>query len=239
MKRIIILIIALTLAGGIFAGCDNNAIKGSGDLVTVEKDYADFTEVDLSYTVHANIVHSDSFRVSVKIDDNLEEYLNIKMVDDTLKIYMDDGHHYRNETIEAEISMPFLDELELSGATRADISGFISDHDLDIDISGASKVYGDIVAEDADFDIAGASKLELEGSGENVKVQVSGASDVDLKDFMAEDVDIHFSGASDGTINLTGTLDADVSGASKLRYYGNPTMGDIETSGASSIKAVD
>ena len=55
----------------------------------------------------------------------------------------------------------------------------------------------------------------------------------------AQDKGIGLSGASDGTVNLTGTLDADVSGASKLRYYGNPTMGDIETSGASSIKKVE
>jgi len=239
MTKVILLMISMILVGGILIGCDNDAIKGSGELVTIEKDYADFTEVDLSYTVQATIVRSDNFTVEVRIDDNLEQYLNIKLVDDTLKIYMDDGHHYKNETIEAEIAMPFLNELELSGATRADISGFISDHDLDIHISGASKVYGTIVAADAKFDISGASKLELEGSGENVKVKASGASDVDLKDFTAEDVDISLSGASDGTVNMNGTLDADLSGASKLRYYGNPTMGDIETSGASTIKAAD
>jgi hypothetical protein len=67
-------------------------------------------------------------------------------------------------------------------------------------------------------------------------MKASGASEVDLGDFMTENVDINLSGASDGIVNLTGTLNADLSGASELRYYGNPTMGDIDTSGVSKIK---
>ncbi|NQT73753.1 MAG: DUF2807 domain-containing protein [Chloroflexi bacterium] len=241
MIKALFLLIPVILLMGTSLGCDINedSIKGSGDVITIKKDFSGFTKVDLAHTVEATIVRADSFSVVIKIDDNLEKYLNTKMVGDTLKIYLDSGHHYKDETIEAEITMPFLDELELSGATRADIAGFISDHDLDINISGASKVSGNIVASDTDFDISGASKLNLEGSGENLKVKTSGASDVDLGDFIAKDVDISLSGASDGTVNLNGTLEADVSGASKLRYYGNPTMGDIDTSGASSIKKVE
>lgn len=39
----------------------------------------------------------------------------------------------------------------------------------------------------------------------------------------------------DITSNLEGRLDAEVSGASSLQYLGDPTMGDINTSGASTI----
>ncbi len=240
MYKSLFLIIPITLVVGMLLGCDINdadTIKGSGDVITIKKDFADFTKVDLANTFDGTVTRDDNFSVVIKIDDNLEKYLNIKIVDNTLKIYLDGDHNYRNETSEADITLPLLDGLSLSGASRADVSGFVSDHDLDINISGASRVSGTIVASDADFDISGASRLSLEGSGENVKVKASGASDVDLGDFIAEDVDISLSGASDGTVNLNGILDADASGASKLRYYGNPTMGDIETSGASTIKA--
>jgi len=279
MKSIKFLIISLVMAVGIFLGCDSDAITGSGDLVTIQKDYQGFTEIDLAYTISANIIRSDTFSVMITFDNNIEEYLNVKKVDDTLEIYLDDGHHYKNITVEAEISMPHLDDLELSGASRAHISGFVSDSDLDIDISGASKVDGDIAAGsmdiklsgasrlsldgngnetvikatgashvnmddftvhgDVDIDLSGASNLSLQGNGENLKVRAMGASDADLGGFQAVNADVHLSGASEGTISLTGKLDADISGASKLRYYGNPIMGGIQTSGASSIKAVD
>jgi len=153
-----------------------------------------------------------------------------------LEIYLDSGHHYRDITVEADITLPLLEGLSLSGASRAEVSGFMSDHDLAIKLSGASRLSGTIVAADADFDISGASRLELDGGGENLKVKASGASDVDLGDFVSEDVDISLSGASKGTINLNGTLDVNMSGASELRYYGSPTMGEIYATGVSKIK---
>ncbi len=240
MKKVLFSIIPIILIAGTLLGCDINdrdSIKGSGDVVSIEKDFTGFSKVDLSNAFKGTITRDDNFSIMIMIDDNLEEYLNVKVTGDTLKIYLDSDYNYRDETSEADITLPLLDGLYLSGASRSEVSGFMSDHDLDIHLSGASRVSGTIVASDADFDISGASKLELEGGGENLKVKASGASDVDLGDFIAEDVDINLSGASDGTVNLNGTLDADVSGASKLRYYGNPTMGDIETSGASTIKA--
>ena len=47
--------------------------------------------------------------------------------------------------------------------------------------------------------------------------------------------DLSVSGASQATVNLDGTLDAMVSGASTVYYIGEPTMGDIHVSGESTI----
>jgi len=65
---------------------------------------------------------------------------------------------------------------------------------------------------------------------------VSGASTCNLADFPVHDVNVNVSGASTGTINLDGRLDANVSGASTLLYIGEPTMGTINVSGASTLR---
>jgi hypothetical protein len=44
------------------------------------------------------------------------------------------------------------------------------------------------------------------------------------------------SGASTATVNASGTLDAEASGASHVRYLGSPTLGNVEVSGASSVE---
>ena len=51
MKKISFSIVALVIAAGISLGCEGDAIEGSGDLVTVTKDYEDFTGVDLAHSV--------------------------------------------------------------------------------------------------------------------------------------------------------------------------------------------
>ena len=43
------------------------------------------------------------------------------------------------------------------------------------------------------------------------------------------------SGASEVTVHVTGQLNAEASGASRVRYRGNPSLGRVDTSGASSV----
>jgi len=57
-----------------------------------------------------------------------------------------------------------------------------------------------------------------------------------LGKFPTQNADVEISGASNGTINLNGKLNADVSGASNLYWSGTPIMGDIQTSGASNLR---
>jgi hypothetical protein len=64
---------------------------------------------------------------------------------------------------------------------------------------------------------------------------VSGASRSSLDDFTVNNANVNISGASTGTINLDGRLDANVSGASTLLYVGDPVMGTINVSGASTL----
>jgi hypothetical protein len=94
---------------------------------------------------------------------------------------------------------------------------------------------GDIEAGDATFDASGASRVTLNGSARNVTVEGSGASHIDLSDFAVADAGVKLSGASTATVNPSGTLDVDASGASDVYYLGNPRMGNVETSGASSV----
>ena len=60
--------------------------------------------------------------------------------------------------------------------------------------------------------------------------------EIDLVDFPADYADAKLSGASEATINVKRKLDSVLSGASRLYFQGNPTIGDISISGASTIK---
>ena len=46
---------------------------------------------------------------------------------------------------------------------------------------------------------------------------------------------VNVSGASYATIEVSGTMDADLSGASRLIYSGNPEVRSIDVSGASTL----
>jgi len=239
MKKAIIIIaivaaVAVTSTVLVLRGWPG-ALIGSGNLETETYAFADFTEVEISSAFEFEIEQSSSYSINVTADDNVLDYVRVSQDGQTLKIGLGRVIWLGPVTLRASVTMPQLSGLTVSGASRGTVSDFSSTEDLDITVSGASRVTGDITAGNVEFDISGASTIQLEGSANDMVADVSGASSFNLGDFTVNNADVDFSGASSGTVNLNGRLDADLSGASKLWYIGEPTMGNINTSGASTL----
>jgi hypothetical protein len=230
-----------SLAALLLAGCTTTAglkIVGSGNRVTVDKDLSGFDKVAANSAFQVDISQSDGYGVTVTVDEKVVPYLDVTVQGETLRIGVLPGKSLSGAAfpMHAAVSMPRLTGLELSGATRTTIGGFKSGERLDVKISGASQLQGDIETGDVDFEASGASRIGLSGKGQKMALEVSGASQGNLDDFVVSDATVELSGASHATVHVTGKLDADVSGASGLRYAGTPTLGSVKSSGASSIR---
>lgn len=233
--RIFVVFLAVALLAGCITGI---SVTGSGNVVTQEKSITGFERVDASYAFEVEISQGETFSVVVRVDDNIVKYLQVVKQGRTLKIGLKPGRIYdiRKATMQAEVTMPELTGLDLSGASHATITGFKSTKALDLDLSGAGSLRGDIEAGNVRFDLSGSSNVTLTGSGQDVTIDASGSSDVDLTDFSVADADVDVSGSSTATVKPSGRLDADASGASHVYYLGSPTLGKIDTSGSSSVK---
>jgi hypothetical protein len=245
MKRLMVLVLALAGLTALFAGCgddegDAEAIRGSGNVVTEEMALADFSAVEAANAFEVEITQADTFAVTIRVDDNILDLLDVSKEGDTLKIGLERGVSLRGDvTLEAGITMPDLKGLELSGASSASVSGFRSSDRLDIDLSGASTLDGDLEAGNTDIDASGASRVLLEGFATELTIEGSGASSLDLADFTVNTAEVRLSGASDATVRAQERIDpVDVSGASRLRYLGDPSLGDVTTSGASTVDKI-
>lgn len=237
-KRIVSLALALTLAAlalwGV-GGCIGEGITGSGNLTTESYDFTDFSRIEANSGFEIEVTRADTFSIKITADDNVHEYIAVEKSGDTLEIRLRGTRFYHSVTIRAEVTMPDLHFIELSGGSRANITGFSSEHDFEANLSGGSCLNGDISTGDTEFELSGGSQVELEGAGDNLFIDASGGSQLDLEDFPITDADIHMSGGSQVTINISGTLDADLSGGSRIYYVGTPTLGDTDFSGDSGI----
>jgi hypothetical protein len=218
------------------------SLTGSGNVVTREEAISDFDKVEISHSFDVDITQGEEFSVVIRVDDNLVEHLQVEKFGSTLKIGLKPAVSIvSNATLEAEITMPELTGVDISGASNATILGFKSTKNLTVDLSGSSSLRGDIEAGDIgagdiSINLSGSSDANLTGSGGSLTLDASGSSDVDLSDFLVADAEIGASGASTVTVNASGRLDVEASGASDVYYLGNPSMGTIEISGASSIE---
>jgi hypothetical protein len=210
-------------------------IVGSGNLVTQQKDISGFSAIQVSSGFKVEISKSSFFSISITADDNIIDYIQVSKTGNTLHVGLQMGS-YQSTTLQVEIELPELNSLELSGGSSGTAEMFSSSEPFVVELSGASRLeMQDINVGDFEVELSGASRLTAEGSGNDLLSIVSGASNLDLTSFPVTNSNLSLSGASKATINLDGTLDASVSGASKLYYIGEPTMGNIDISDSSSI----
>jgi hypothetical protein len=257
IKRILSCLVLVTIFSTLIITTGCAVINGSGNVIMREFDYTDFTKLEVGYAFNAEITRADSYTVKISLDDNLFDYLIVEQSDDTLRITMKPGNVYSKTQQRAEITLPDLERLELSGASKAQVNDFTSSHYLEMDISGAShaeisnvvcgdayleisgasKIEGTFTMNDVVFHVSGASSVELEGSAENMALEASGASQVDLSDFTIVNAGIELSGASRATVNASGQISGDLSGASLLEYLGDATLGTFSSTGGSEIRS--
>ena len=212
-------------------------VVGSGNLVTNEKFFSDFSSVDASSGFDVEISQSNSYSILIEADDNVMEYIDVRKSGDTLMIGLELGYDFESVTLNAEIAMPELHSLELSGGAGGILEGFSATYQFSVDLSGGSALRGEFVtSEDVDLDLSGGSVLTgLVGEANDLTIDASSGSVLDLSNFTVHDVSVELSGGSISTINLDGRLDADLSGGSQLWYIGDPTLGSIEISSGANI----
>lgn len=210
--------------------------QNKGPQTTRTLKVADFTKLSMGSAFKINVDQGSSFRVTVSgREDDLED-LEYSVSRGTLKLgYKNTKWNRNREGVRVEVTMPALDGVDFSGATTAKVQGFRGGRGMDIDVSGASKVEMDFSADKVTVDLSGASRLTLMGKAERLEGEMSGASTFDGKDFPVKEANLEASGASSASVVASNALQADASGASRIRYSGSVSQVRSSTSGASSI----
>jgi hypothetical protein len=259
-RNTVMVVVSFLVLGALtsLVGCTSPGgllITGSGNLVTKTLDLQDFTKLEIGSNFKVEVSQANTFSVNITVDDNIVDLMDVQKVGSTLHIGLKTGHSYVRVTNRAVINMPALRGVDVSGASRTNVSGFNANDELQakasgastldfsstkagttgFDVSGASKVTGALEIGNSNMKVSGASSVDLTGKASDISLDVSGASNARLENFTVRDANVTASGASSATINATGKLDVDVSGASRLYYLGNPTLGKVNVTGASTM----
>ncbi|MFA8300601.1 MAG: head GIN domain-containing protein [Hyphomicrobiales bacterium] len=160
---------------------------------------------------------SSSYDVVIVADADQISKIKAYVLGNTLHIKTKNVINIR--TIEAHISAPFLDEIDLSGACRFIIEEgeTLKTKSLELDVSGATSVSGDIDVDYLQTDASGASKIVLSGFADRHQCELSGASILRAKELITRDVDVKASGASVANVTYKETITVDKSGAASVR----------------------
>jgi hypothetical protein len=217
-------------------GNQSDVIVGSGKMITKTWDISDFTRMQIRSTFHARITKGSSFKVTTTADDNVLPYVRVEKEGNLLKLSIEKGHNFKlKKSPEAEIVLPALAGVELSGASAGHLEGFDAEKEVAVATSGASKLDGSLGAAKTRFDSSGASSISLQGRADSAEILGHGASHLMLAEFALKQCKLDLSGASttELAVRSTAPFTAKVSGASTFRGKVEASELDLETEGAS------
>jgi hypothetical protein len=196
-----------------------------------------FHAIEVSDAISLYLSQGDQETVAVSaINAKWRDHIRTEVKDGVLKIWLDTRGWGNDKKLKAYISFTMLDKLYASGASNVYVDGVISGNTLDLGLSGASNFKGAVHLNELFLDQSGASDAVITGSvASRTTIHASGASDVKGYELSTQNCDVHASGASDIHITVNKELNAHATGASSVHYKGDAVVGELHSSGASSV----
>jgi hypothetical protein len=229
----LIVLIAASLACDIPLGV--KTVRGSGNVVTEEREVSGFDGVALSGVGRVIITQGDGESLTIETDDNLMRHIESNVRNGTLELGL-----ARNtipiptQSIIFRVSVDDLTGLTSSGAGLFEIEELEADR-LSVTLSGAGDIGIDsLSATDLAVTISGAGNVDLAGQVETQEVDMSGFGNYSAPDLESGAASVRISAAGNAVVWALDTLDVEISGAGNVEYYGSPSVTE-DISGAGKV----
>ena len=181
---------------------------------------SDFSKVDVSGAFVVRFRKGDTYSVIADGREDDMRDMDVRVNGKTLEVEMsrhgglfDWSNHKR---LGLTITVPAINELKLSGASKASLAGFSRYDKLAIDMSGACRTVFDGDVDKLSIELSGASNIKLRGRAHELEADLGGASKLEAADMHVDKASVDAGGASHATFGQVGSLDSKTSGASKV-----------------------
>lgn len=228
-----LLVVAALLQSCVFNFDSQDGFLPPTDAVEQRLSVSNFNYLEMGNAFDITVSRGNTFDVRVRGDRTDVNDLVVDTRNGTLRLYYRNNRSRRYQ-MEVDIVMPRLRGVTFSGASRSVVEGF-DEQEMFFDLSGASRCDVEAQSKYMDFEVSGASTLNLTGDAARLDGEVSGASLLSAFNLRTDEAYIDASGASRVRVNVLNYLKAEASGASNVRYRGNPKV-EVRTSGGSVVE---
>ena len=168
--------------------------------------------------------------IVLEVDENLLQYIDIYVRGNTLYVETEQRLNSR-KGLKINIPVQELRRISSSGASNIESVEPLKSTELEIESSGAGKLDLKLEAKWVELNLSGATLVYLSGIAEKLEVEMSGAGSLSAGELMVKDCTVGISGVGHVLVNVSGTLDAQVSGLGKVEYLGDPESIEGDVSG--------
>lgn len=192
-----------------------------GPATTTTFDFENFTDISIFSVFEVEVSQNPDYLVEVTIDNDDVNRLDVSQTGSNIRIGVGpDSGNDRIETIEAVVTLPVLNSIDLDGVINVNLNDF-SQTQLTATVGGVSRLHSDsLMINDLTANVAGVSQLDFG----------------DIRPL--GNADINVSGVSTTTLNMDigSTISGSVTGTSRLFYYGTNVTVNVTTGTLSSVE---
>jgi Putative auto-transporter adhesin, head GIN domain len=201
-------------------------VVGNGNRTSEAQTVGAFSKIDVGSILNAT-VGPGSRSVTVTTDQNLQQYVEVSVVGDTLRLRTTSDVSFSGglgslRSIDVAVTNDLLEAITASGSADV-IAAATPVTTFPIDASGSSNVQvTSLSATNLQVTATGSSDVTVSGTATNGILIAKGSSDVDTKGVSLQTADLELSGSSDLRSSVSTTLTGNLSGDSSATVTGNP-----------------
>ncbi len=154
-----------------------------------------------------------------------------------LKIHMRDDNHYgKKRDVKVFVTYVELDRITASSASNIFSEGVIKCSSIEVHASSAANIEISLDATDVRVHVSSAGDVILAGKAKTVDAEASSAGEIEAYNLIADSAEASASSAGGIKLNVTQALDGHASSGGSIRYRGNPTKTNTNSSSGGSVK---
>ncbi|REG91392.1 head GIN domain-containing protein [Algoriphagus antarcticus] len=196
-----------------------------------------FTKVHSGGSWEVIMTEGDTEEVRIEVRGVELNKVKTEIDGDVLSVGLVKGN-YNNVRLKFYITYKELEGVKCSGSGTLEVTSPVRSEEFYVGLSGSGDVIMDeLESEELSVSISGSADLKIKGgSVKDAEIKQSGSGDFYGENLAIGRLEVSKSGSGDTHVGDLGKVSVSASGSGDVTYTGSPQLGDIRTSGSSSIR---
>jgi len=204
-------------------GCGKNTVKGSGHLISEERQVSEFNQIILKGTGKVTLTKGGQQYLKIRTDDNVISLIDTTVTSGKLEI-SHNNWDLQPTALEFFITVKDLKGVAVSGSGDINANDrFVSD-DFYVDVSGSGNISLELEAAQLDSDVSGSSSIKLVGKSNSHDASITGSGKINAFDMETKNASVTVTGSGDCMLNVSEKLRVKITGSGDVRYKGHPQI---------------
>lgn len=209
-------------------------IRGNGTVTRENRNITEtFTAISASEGMNVFVSQSETFKIEVEADENIQELIGTDIRDGELKIHAIEN--IGRATRRIYVTLPEVTGLHASSGADLNIEGVLQTDRIRIDASSGADIRAELSADEINASCSSGADIRLGGNTYRLVASASSGSDIKARDLKSEVCEARASSGADIEVYVSGSLDADASSGGDIKYAGE-AQANLHKSSSGSVR---